>query len=98
MLGIPVYVGEEDQHRLGGHAMFFLKYRLNVVLDFQYDDAVKLLEDPDHQVAEPVDIEEFRNYQQQAQPDVLNRMIGWLIGAVIVCLGLLYVMYQVAHP
>lgn len=96
--GIPVHVGDENQHHLGGHAMAFLRYRLHVVLDFQYEDALKLLEDENHEVAEPVDIEEFRNYQRASQPEVLNRILGWLVVAVIVCSVLLYVMYQVASP
>lgn len=96
--GVPVHVGEENQHHLGGHVMPFLRYRLHVVLDFQYDDALKLLEDENHEVAEPVDLEAFREYQQQAQPDVMNRMIGWLTVSVLIVSVLLYLMYQVANP
>lgn len=93
--GIPVHVGEEHQHHLGGHAMPFLRYRLHVVLDSQYDDALKLLEDENHEVAEPVDIKAFRDFEEQARPEVMNRILGWAVATVIILSVLLYLMYQV---
>lgn len=93
--GIPVHVGEENQHHLGGHAMPFLRYRLHVVLDSQYGDALKLLEDEDHEVADPVDIKAFRDYEEQIRPEVMNRMLGWMGVIVLILLLLLYLMYQV---
>lgn len=95
--GIPVHVGEEHQHQLGGHAMPFLRYRLHVILDSQYDDALKLLEDENHEVAEPVDIKAFRDYEEQARPEVMNRILGWMGVIVLVLSVLLYLMVQVAN-
>lgn len=93
--GVPVHVDGENQQHLGGHAMPFLRYRLHIILDFQYEDAMKLLEDEHYQVADPVDMNAFQELQEQARPDAMNRMLGWLVAAVIVCSGLLYLMYQV---
>lgn len=93
--GIPVHVGEENQHYLGGHAMPFLRYRLHVMLDSQYDDALKLLEDENHEVADPVDMNAFREYEAQARPEVMNRMLGWMGVIVLILSVLLYIMYQV---
>lgn len=95
--GIPVHVGEEHQHHLGGHAMPFLRYRLHVILDSQYDDALKLLEDENHEVAEPVDIKAFRDYEEQARPEVMNRILGWMGVIVLVLSVLLYLMFQLAN-
>jgi hypothetical protein len=95
--GIPVHVGEEHQHQLGGHAMPFLRYRLHVVLDSQYDDALKLLEDENHEVAEPVDIKAFRECEEEeARPEVMNRMLGWMGVMVLILSVLLYLMFQLA--
>lgn len=93
--GIPVHVDGENQHHLGGHAMPFIQYRLNVVLDAQYDDALKLLEDENHEVAEPVDMEAFREQQEQAAPEAMNRILGWMAVVVLILSALLFVMYQV---
>lgn len=93
--GIPVHVDGENEHRLGGHAMPFIGYRLNVVVDSQYEDAMKLLEDESHEVADPVDMDAFREYQEEAGPEVMNRILGWMVAAVIGLSILLYLMYQV---
>lgn len=95
--GIPVHVDGENEHRLGGHAMPFIGYRLNVVVDFQYEDAQKLLEDESHEVANPVDMEAFREYQEQARPEAMNRILGWMMVAVIVLSVLLFLMYQLVE-
>lgn len=95
--GIPVHVGEEHQHHLGGHAMPFLRYRLHVVLDSQYDDAVKLLEDENHEVTDPVDLKAFRDYEEQIRPEVMNRILVWMGVIVLVLSVLLYLMYQVVE-
>lgn len=92
--GVPVHVDSEDQHRLGGHAMPFLRYRLHVVLDSQYDDAMKLLEDENHEVAEPVDMAAFRDEMEQARPQVMNRILGWMVVVVIVLSILLFLMHR----
>lgn len=94
--GIPVHVDGENEHRLGGHAMPFIGYRLNVVIDSQYEDALKLLEDENHEVANPVDMEEFRDYQEQAGPAVMNRILGWMVLAIIALSGVLFMLYQLA--
>jgi hypothetical protein len=94
--GVLVHVDGENEHRLGGHAMPFIGYRLHVVVDAQYEDALKLLEDEEHEVADPVDMDEFRAYQEEARPEVMNRIINWMVLAVIGLLAVVFLMYQLA--
>ena len=55
-----------------------------VCLDAQYDDAVALLSNSEHEVAQPVDVEAFRRAEADAQPEVLKGAAIALLATALV--------------
>lgn len=94
--GIPVFLGNENS----GPALAFIlanKYTVWVCLEHQYDDAKAVLADPDSEVANPVDIAEYRTYVEQAAPEIGKRMFDNMmllavVGmAIVVAIGIVAV-------
>lgn len=83
--GIPVYVGNEAGSRNMGFVTPARQQSLWVVFDEQIDDAIALMEDPEHEVENPVDIEEYRRQVGEAEADARNRLFRMvLVGGVVV--------------
>ena len=57
--GIPVFVGNEGTARNLGGMSPVGKYQLWVALNEHYEDAVALLENEDHEVLNPVDVQDY---------------------------------------
>jgi hypothetical protein len=84
--GIPVM--EPSNHSdLSGYRVGPRFRTICIWLDEHYDDAIKLLQDPSHIVANPVNPEEFDRLAAQAdaeQEKTLDRthekIINWLVG------------------
>ncbi len=79
--GIPVHVDWGWRGRIPNRGAIF------VCIDSQYDDAVALLDDEDHEVAEPVDVEAFWKKAPGTLPTILNyalAVLAVLIGIWIV--------------
>jgi len=75
--GIPSFIGNASS----GPALGFLyadKYTLWICLEFQYEDAVAVLENPDHEVQEPVDQVDFQNYIDSSMKDINGLLLGKL--------------------
>ena len=74
--GIPVFLGKSGRHARTA-PMF-------VCINAHYDDAIALLANPDHEVAEPVDVEAFRRAEAAALPTVLRGAAWALVALVLV--------------
>jgi hypothetical protein len=85
--GIPVFVGNEAAARNMGFLSPGRQHALWVVFDEQYDDALALLADPEHEVENPVDVEEYRRRLEDAEAGARNRIFGMvMLGGVVVVL------------
>jgi hypothetical protein len=77
--GIPTYGG------ISAPRWRLVRIPVYVCLDSQFADAQALLADPDHVVADPVDVAEFETFL--AKPDH-DRLLGWLVVTAVVVIGL----------
>ena len=50
-----------------------------VVLEAQYDDAVGLLEDPDHDVTNPLSVDQMEHMQTEGALEVRNTLLKWML-------------------
>lgn len=73
--GIPVFISSEETYRLRPSRLIYKK-GLWVCLEAQFSDAARLLKSPSHQVARPVDVEEFHRSLEEAQREPLRGL--WL--------------------
>ena len=93
--GIPTFIGGENS----GPALGFVyadKYTLWACLESQYDDAIAVLKDPDHEVKEPVDQIEFQDYIDFSMKDinkVLLEKIMWP-AMIILCIFGIVIIYS----
>lgn len=77
--GIPVFVEETRHSRIG-----MSDARISVYLDSQFEDALLVLEDPTHEVRDPVDIEQFQKHLEKFDHSlVLNRTLLALVAAIV---------------
>lgn len=76
--GIPVF------HDTSGRTVLISTIPLFVCIDAQYDDAVALLANGEHEVAEPVDVAAFRRAERQAEPAVLKGAAFALLAVVLI--------------
>lgn len=88
--GVPAFIGSENS----GPALGFVianKYTLWACLDGQYEDAIKVLNNPDHEVLEPVDPAEFQrfieNSKRQSANTFYNRFMLCLVLTIILAFG-----------
>lgn len=67
------------------------KYQVSAVLDEQYDDAVALMENPDHIVKNPLDPEEFQQYvdDKDVKISALDQMLNVLLPIGLVAIALI---------
>lgn len=73
--GIPVFISSEETYRMRPSAVLYKK-GLWVCLEGQFSDAIKLLKNPSHEVAQPVDVEAFYHSLEAAQKEPLRGL--WL--------------------
>jgi len=76
--GIPVF------HDTSGRTVLISTIPIFVCIDAQYDDAVALLANGEHEVAEPVDVAAFRRAERSAEPVVLKGAAFALLAVVLV--------------
>jgi|SRR5690349_7791295 len=76
--GIPVFYDKS------GRTVLISTIPIFVCIDAQYDDAVALLANGEHEVAEPVDVEAFRRAEGRAQPVVLKGAAVALLAVVLI--------------
>ena len=100
--GIPVFISSQETYRIRSSAVLFKK-GLWVCLDEHFQDAAALLKDPNHQVAQPVDVEAFHQSLEQAQKQPLSALgldkdrvlnfIVLVIVAALVMAGLVVILF-----
>jgi hypothetical protein len=73
--GIPTY--RDRGMRFKDHGLLF------VCINQQFEDALAVLKDPNHVVAEPVDVEEF---DRAAQTQGLDTILRWGLAILVVLL------------
>ena len=73
--GIPVFISSEETYRLRPSYILYKK-GLWICLEEQFSDAAKLLKNPSHEVAQPVDTEAFHRSLEEAQKEPLRGL--WL--------------------
>ncbi len=56
-----------------------------VILEAQYDDAVGLLEDPDHQVENPLSVDQLQHMETEGAAQARRTLIKW---SVMIAIGL----------
>jgi hypothetical protein len=76
--GIPVFYDKS------GRTVLISTIPIFVCIDAQYDDAVALLANGEHEVAEPIDVEAFRRTEGRAQPIVLKGAAVALLAVVLI--------------
>ncbi len=90
--GIPAVVQGENTARMIT-SMLMTQPSLWIYLDDQFEDALALVNDPDHQVAEPIDVDEFYRLNENVSNDtaLMNEALvrlavtaaGWLLAFYI---------------
>ena len=73
--GILIYIANEDSAR---NFSFFHpsgRYAIHVVFDEQFADAQKLLEDENHEVQHPVDVEAYQKHIEESEPAIRSILI-----------------------
>jgi hypothetical protein len=91
--GIPTYV------RFSGvPSVWPTQYRtaIFVCLDRHYDDALRLLKDPSHQVREPVDVDEYERFSKDAptSPLILRWSLVVLGVSVLFFVGAMFLYWR----
>src|SRR5262249_6375222 len=76
--GIPVF------HDKSGQSVLIKTVPIFVCIDTQYDDALALLANENHEVAAPVDVEAFHKAEGDAQPIVAKGAAIALLFAVLI--------------
>ncbi len=81
--GIPTFIGSENS----GPAFGFIaanKYTIWVCLDEQYQDAVALLDNPDHEVTTGIDVDEYyKAVEEQTKKTTNKTKDGLMLGLVL---------------
>jgi hypothetical protein len=93
--GIPAFINGEDTARLIPFSL--TKASLWLHLDEQYEEALKLMEDPDYEVKNAVDMEAFKKVADSvvADPASTNRAFGDLAIFMVLILVALFILLQV---
>ncbi|MET0064751.1 MAG: DUF2007 domain-containing protein [Candidatus Thiodiazotropha sp.] len=87
--GIPAFVTDEHAVRMV-NPILFSGASLWVYVNEQWEDAMVLLEHPDHEVANPLDVDRFYATLQADETPLRNKALLRLFGVVLMwVLGLL---------
>lgn len=81
--GVPTYVGDASVRLLTRQKLF-------VCIDSQLDDALKVLKDPTHRVAEPVDAQAFEDAMGSSDLSLLTRYATWIMASAVAIVLLLW--------
>ena len=96
--GIPVFISNKDTLRVMSHVNA-IKEGLWIYIDKQEGDAISLLQDPNHIVSAPVDIDEFykKANRKQSYLPIISSLSGanTLFIAVLACLVLWILITQI---
>ncbi len=89
--GIPAFIGSENSGpAMGG--ILANKYTLWACLESQYDEALTLLNNPDYEVKNPVDIADYYRFVRQSSfaPlwPIYNNALFWIVLMALTGFGL----------
>ena len=90
--GILIHVGNEDSARNFGYFHPVGKYAIHVVYEEQFPDALKLMEDEDHIVESPLDIEKIHRDIHENQLAANSRLLKASIVTFIILAGILWIL------
>ncbi len=88
--GIPVFIGNEDSARNMGWLLSAREYVLWILVDEQYEDAVALLEDPEHEVRMAVNMEEYSKSFGQMHEQNMQKIFNWLMFFLVMLVSLIF--------
>lgn len=96
--GIPAVIHGDNTARMIIPA-FLLEPTLWVYLDEQFEDAVKLIDDPNHEVTTGIDVEDF--YTREVTPDeqskALNQvLVDFGLSAAFIAL-VMFILVRILH-
>ncbi len=91
--GIPVFVGNETSAQNLGIVLATRRYAFWVVFDEQFEDALALLKDREHEVSNPVDIDayyrEMDHVREKSTENLFNKMMLFLVVLALAIIGAL---------
>ncbi len=88
--GIPIFIGNENAGNMLGPVFTARQFGLWVILEEHHEDAQALLNNPEHIVNKPVDVESFYTELEKHKPQTLNKMLRWSCGITIAVIALIY--------
>ena len=89
--GVLIHIGNEDSARNFGFLHPVGKYAIHVVYDEQYNDALKLMEDENHVVENPLDVGVYKKHIEENSAEALSQLLkktiftGTIIALLVVC-------------
>lgn len=86
--GIPVFIGNEDSARNFGLLHPVRNYTFWVYIDEQFEDALALLGNVDHEVRKPVDIEQYSQSLEQLSSQNRQKLLNGLMLALMLTIFL----------
>lgn len=86
--GIATHIAGKESYRAAPIFSGAFYVGLWVVLDHQYDDALALLDDPDHPVRDPIPVDEIDVLEADFNGEVSHRAFSFIIIGAVVMLGL----------
>jgi len=88
--GIPVFIGNEDSARNFGLVYPARNYALWICIDEQYEDALALLDDINHEVKRPVDIEEYNKSFEQLRSRNTQKLFNGMMLAMLILIAAIF--------
>lgn len=89
--GIATHISDMTALRLNLAHQGRFRAGLWVLFEGQYDDALGLLEDPDHEVSNPLSVDQMQHLESEGQAAVRQTLIKWsliVLGALAAVAGL----------
>ncbi len=91
--GVPVFVEADYTRTSPAHGGGTFGFRVHIFVDEQEEDARRLLQDPDFELASPIDCEGFYRHLERADeerkarvPQQVDHTMNWLVAMGIVVL------------
>ncbi len=77
--GIATHVSDMTSMRLNLAHQGQFRAGLWVILEAQYDDALGLLDDPDHDISNPLSVDQMAHLETQGAEQARRTLIKWLL-------------------
>ena len=93
--GIPVFVGNEDTARTMSWLFVTREYGLWILVEQQYEDAMALLGNADHEVRVTVNMEEYNRSFEQLHSRNMQKIFNWLMLFLVAMIGVVFVLVAI---